>query len=364
MAVPTFIDKGTTAESGTTPIPTTYSSTAVLANDIAILAAMYLGNDLGGTSLDGVFSMLQHGNSTTSLATFGAYKRCAGGEESDVVNFDVSSGAIQRQAVLCTFRGCIATGNPSEGAAAATGGTGNTATAPDIVTTGPDRLGVVITAHRGAGTEGSTATSGWTRVSSWHNIASGRNLQVFTKSIAGDSDGVTEPGPVVTYGTTSNSWAAVSFALIPAAGAAGVTGTGSHAIALSLSQTGTGIAAEPAAQEATGAGDQTIDLAITQAGDGVVANRKLLLTAAQAQELRDENGAPVANLSGIAFEWYDKITDTDGDPVVTGTFGTNGSGEVIVPLFGTALAAAQEGTLILEHPSDSEVRGIYRLAVN
>jgi len=117
-------------------------------------------------------------------------------------------------------------------------------------------------------------------------------------------------------------------------------------------------------QEADGSGAFDADLVITQDGDGQVALRKLLLTEAEGLELRDESSAPVANLTGIRFEWYDKITDTQGDPDVSGTFDTNSSGEAIIPLPGTGLSATDEGTLILEHPSDDEVRGIYRLPVS
>lgn len=124
------------------------------------------------------------------------------------------------------------------------------------------------------------------------------------------------------------------------------------------------ITEEVGGQEATGGGSFDLDVAITQVGAGQVANRKLLLTEAQGLELRDENRSPVANLSGIRFEWYDKITDTQGNPDVAGTFDTNGNGEAVIPLPGTGLSATDEGTLILEHPTDDEVRGIYRLPVS
>lgn len=144
----------------------------------------------------------------------------------------------------------------------------------------------------------------------------------------------------------------------------GVTGTGDHGVALNVASSGTGEVSEPSEQEVTGSGSFSIALDLALSSDSQVANRKLLLTQAAGCELRDENGAVVANLTGIAFEWYDKTTDTEGDPDVSGTFSTNASGEAIVPLFGTSLSASQEGILILEHPSDSEVRGVYRLAVH
>lgn len=122
--------------------------------------------------------------------------------------------------------------------------------------------------------------------------------------------------------------------------------------------------AEESAAEASGDGSFAADLVLAQDGDGIVANRKLLLTEAVGRELRDNNRQPVANLSGIKFEWYDKTTDTEGNPDVSGTFDTNESGEAIIPLFGSGLSAEDEGILILEHPTDDEVRGVYRLPVS
>ena len=91
---------------------------------------------------------------------------------------------------------------------------------------------------------------------------------------------------------------------------------------------------------------------------------KLLLTAAENRELRDENNSPVASLNGIRFEWYDKDTDTNGSPDVTGTFNTNASGEATIQLSGSSLVAGQYGTLILEHPSNNAIWGVYRIPVS
>lgn len=168
------------------------------------------------------------------------------------------------------------------------------------------------------------------------------------------------------WGTVNESapWQAVLTTFYEDAGSGPVEaeGTGTFEVGLSVSQTGAGTV-EATTQEATGTGDLSLEIVVSQTGTGVVANRKLLLTEAEGCELRDNDRAPV-NLSGIVFEWYDKTTDTDGDPDVKGTFDTNESGEAIIPLFGSSLSAEQEGLLILEHPSDDTVRGVYRLAVH
>jgi hypothetical protein len=91
---------------------------------------------------------------------------------------------------------------------------------------------------------------------------------------------------------------------------------------------------------------------------------KLLLTAAEARELRDEEGVLVASLNGIRFEWYDKDTDTQGNPDVSGTFNTNASGEATIQLPGSSLVAGQYGTLVLEHPTDNTIWGVYRIPVS
>lgn len=90
---------------------------------------------------------------------------------------------------------------------------------------------------------------------------------------------------------------------------------------------------------------------------------RLLLIAAEGRELRDEEGALVASLANIAYEWYDKDTDTNGDPDMSGTFSTDAGGEATIQLPGTALISGQFGLLVLEHPSDNTVRGVYRIPV-
>ena len=127
----------------------------------------------------------------------------------------------------------------------------------------------------------------------------------------------------------------------------------------------------PAAQ-AAGA-DGTAERVLTCSGtlvsapssvDGTAALQlKVELTAAAGRDLRDEEGAVVASLANIAYEWYDKDTDTEGNPDFSGTFSTNASGEATIQLPGTALAAGQHGLLVLEHPSDNTIRGIYRIPV-
>ena len=91
---------------------------------------------------------------------------------------------------------------------------------------------------------------------------------------------------------------------------------------------------------------------------------KLLLTAAENRELRDEEGALVASLANIAYEWYEKTTDTNGDPDQSGTFNTNASGEATIQLPSTGLTPGQFGLLVLTHPTDNSIRGIYRIPVS
>lgn len=90
---------------------------------------------------------------------------------------------------------------------------------------------------------------------------------------------------------------------------------------------------------------------------------KLVLTQATNRNLVDESGAPVANLADIAYEWYDALDDTDGNPTQQGTFSTNENGEATIQLPNSALTSGQSGTLILYHPTDSEIRGVYRIPV-
>ena len=163
---------------------------------------------------------------------------------------------------------------------------------------------------------------------------------------------------------------------IAAAGGATITGSGAPSSAASstsgtsereLTSSGT-----PAAQatSASGTGEReltcsgTLQSAVSTVSGTAALQLKLLLTSAEARELRDENGALVANLANIQYEWYDKDTDTSGAPDFSGTFSTNASGEATIQLPGTALTAGQFGLLVLEHPTDNTIRGIYRIPVS
>lgn len=200
-----------------------------------------------------------------------------------------------------------------------------------------------------------------------------------------------------TYSWTNTSLSTITVAIPPAASGSTITGSGA-ADSDDASASGTAEREEtssgtPAAQasdtsgtaerELTGSGTPT-----AQAGNtGGVAERvltcsgtllsgassttgvaslqlRLLLTAAEGRELRDEEGALVASLANISYEWYDKDTDTNGDPDMSGTFNTDANGEATIQLPGTALTAGQYGLLVLEHPSDNTIRGIYRIPVS
>lgn len=116
-----------------------------------------------------------------------------------------------------------------------------------------------------------------------------------------------------------------------------------------------------AEREITGTGTLAAAVSATTGAGGI--QLKILLTAAVGRELRDENGDLVASLSNISYEWYEKTTDTDGDPDFSGTFNTDGSGEATIQLPGSVLTSGQEGILILKHPTDSEIWGIYQIPV-
>src|SRR5690606_36081523 len=77
---------------------------------------------------------------------------------------------------------------------------------------------------------------------------------------------------------------------------------------------------------------------------------KVVLAASVSTEVRDATSALVT-LSDIPFEWYDKTTDTDGNPDVTGTLDLV-NGEATVQLTGSALTAGQTGLLRLQHPTE------------
>ena len=66
--------------------------------------------------------------------------------------------------------------------------------------------------------------------------------------------------------------------------------------------------------------------------------------------------------TGWEFEWYDKVTDTDGDPVDSGTFNAT-SGVASIPLTNSVLANGANGTLLITNPANREENGKYILPV-
>lgn len=187
----------------------------------------------------------------------------------------------------------------------------------------------------------------------------------------------------VVYEPTAASGATITGSGTPAAQASATAGTserelpgsGTPASAVSTASgtgerelTGSGTPTSQAAATAATAERTLVCSGVLLAGASTVAGTaslalKLTLTAAAGRELRDENGVLVANLANIAYEWYDKDTDTEGNPNQAGTFSTNASGEATIQLTTTSLTVGQFGLLILEHPTDSAIRGIYRIPV-
>lgn len=202
----------------------------------------------------------------------------------------------------------------------------------------------------------------------------GATTMTCRRELAADSD---NPGAATISATQQSAGVAIVIRPGSSGSAPGGEVTGSGAPA-SDAATASGAAERelpgsgtPASQVATTAGTaervlscsgELISAASAVAGTATL-QVKLLLTSAVGRELRDETGAVVASLAGIIYEWYDKDTDTEGDPDVSGTFATNGSGEATVQLAGSSLVAGQYGLLVLTHPSDNTIRGVYRIPV-
>lgn len=150
----------------------------------------------------------------------------------------------------------------------------------------------------------------------------------------------------------------------PSAQAATVTGSGNKA------SSATGTPASQAAQ-ASGAGQITktgsgTPAAEDSAASGVgirIADVDLVLTAAQGRELKDAAGTLVASLSNIVWEWYDTPGSTAGEPIDSGTFNTDVSGEATITVTNSELADGEFGQLIIYHPSDPLIRASLRIPV-
>lgn len=190
---------------------------SVAANDVAIIDGFISSDEVVGAFTATGFTVVAAGNpSSSSWSHAWAWKRCAGGETT--VDFNMSSGGLQRGASCKVFRGCITSGAPYEGSGATSPTlttTGTTITAPNIVTTGADRLGVVLSSHKDSN-QTVPAPSGWTIAQAYDDhLSSGRYAISLYKTIAAAG---TETGPTIDYAFNA-AGVAFSFALLPEAAA-------------------------------------------------------------------------------------------------------------------------------------------------
>lgn len=189
----------------------------------------------------------------------------------------------------------------------------------------------------------------------------------FTFAIKGEASGATVTGsgsPAAddadTAGTAERE---VSGSGTPDAQAGATSGTGERELTSSGTPAAQDGATVGAAERVLTCSGTLLSAASSTAGTASLQLR-LLLTAAEGRELRDEDGALVSSLAGIIYEWYDKDTDTEGNPDASGTFNTDANGEATIQLPGTGLTAGQYGLLVLVHPSDDTIRGVYRIPVS
>lgn len=94
-------------------------------------------------------------------------------------------------------------------------------------------------------------------------------------------------------------------------------------------------------------------------GSVVVPSRTIQLTGNN--RLADVDGNFLTQTGWIA-EWYDKTTDTTGDPVDSFTFDSI-AGVASATLTNSTMADGVEGTLLVKDPVNGKIRGIYELPV-
>lgn len=90
------------------------------------------------------------------------------------------------------------------------------------------------------------------------------------------------------------------------------------------------------------------------AGEGVgVGSLEVRLTIANGgRYLADNDGDPLANLSNIAWEWYDTPDSSEGEPIDSGVASTNANGEITLTINNTTHGPGQYGQLFLFHPTN------------
>lgn len=214
MTAPTFNQQGTGTTSNTSStVNVAFPASGLLAGDVGIILGASYSNGSTAYTWNGIWNAIQAtSNGTGTCSVAGAYGRLDGTETGNAT-YTHSTGALTRMAVMAVFRGCVASGSPVEGASI-TGGNGNgtSATFPTVVTTDVDRLIVGICSARNT-----TANSAYTNFTERGTPITNTSRKLFLATCAAPTAG-SYTGDTFTIGASAVDWAAVSFALIPAAG--------------------------------------------------------------------------------------------------------------------------------------------------
>ncbi len=124
------------------------------------------------------------------------------------------------------------------------------------------------------------------------------------------------------------------------------------------------VAVGVAVRGAIGSGVLTASASAVAGVGGSEGDVTVSLTIAAGRNLADEFGTVHSSLSNIVWEWYDTPGSSAGEPIDSGTFNTNGSGEATLTINNSMLGPGGYGQLFIFHPSDPDIRASLRVPVS
>lgn len=225
MTVAALFGVSTVTTTASTPLTADFPA-SVLVNDVAIVPVELSDNCVTGDFSASGFTVASAVNPASSGWTQAfLWKRCAGTEGGTTLSVAMSTGAINRIGVISVYRGCVTSGTPYEGLVSSNTTTGTTIVAPDLTTSGTDRLGILLSSHKDS-SQTVTGATGWSQDWIYDNhTGSGRQAIGYSRTIASAG---TVTGVTLNYGFSA-AGTCIALALIPAT--AGSVGPGPFMLA-------------------------------------------------------------------------------------------------------------------------------------
>lgn len=210
MTAPTYVTQNTFVEATSGNLTPAWHASPV-ANDVAI--CIFIASNAVAATFPAGWTKVGEVTGSSFYACW-AWSRLTGSETS---TFTIThSGSTMKAAIYGVWRGCIATGNPYEGASTNTG-TGDTVTGVAVTTTDVDRLELFLSGYDNdiAGAQPSGYTN---RIDQLATASTDGHMQM-AELVRASAGAGSAPTSLHTAG--ASEWVGFGFALVPAVAASG-----------------------------------------------------------------------------------------------------------------------------------------------